>query len=149
MDFLEISLKNQGGENLKLSDYKGKWLLLYFYPKDDTPGCTKQACALREQKTKWDEKNIKIFGVSKDSPKSHQKFIEKYGLNFDLISDESEELCKFFDVLKQKQMYGKTYLGIERSTFLIDPNGKVVKEWRKVDPETHEQLVWEEFLKHQ
>lgn len=122
---------------IKLSDYKGSYLILYFYPKDDTPGCTKQAIAFTEHLAAFSKRNAKILGVSRDTIAKHEKFKDKHGLAIDLISDEDEKVCTAYDVIKMKNMYGKQVRGIERSTFLIDPNGKIVHIWRKVKVDQH------------
>jgi len=139
----EISLPSSSGKDVSLSDFKGKYVVLYFYPKDDTPGCTKEACEFRDLQSDFSDLNAVIVGVSKDPIKKHDKFIEKYELPFELLSDEEFELLKAFDVWKEKSMYGRTYLGIERSTFLIDPEGKIIKEWRKVKVTNHVKEVLE------
>ena len=125
------------GQAVSLRDFKGKVLVLYFYPKDDTPGCTAQACALRDDWAQFSEK-AGLFGVSVDSPQSHQKFIEKHSLPFPLLSDVSHHLVEAFGVWIEKSMYGKTYMGAERSTFVIGRNGKIAGILRKVKPEEHD-----------
>lgn len=121
----------------KLSDYKGHWLVLYFYPKDNTSGCTKQATEFSAMYAKFKQHKIHVVGVSRDSLKSHDKFIEKLGIPFPLLADESGELSRYFDVLKEKSMYGRKYIGIERSTFIINPQFEVVAEFRKVKVPGH------------
>lgn len=118
-------------------DTRGKKILLYFYPKDDTPGCTKEACGFRDLKAAFAKANTIVIGVSKDAEKSHGKFKEKFGLNFDLLSDGDGKLCETFGVWKEKSFMGKKYMGIERSTFLIDSNGIIKKVWRNVKVEGH------------
>ena len=137
----ELQLEMTGEKILKSSDLKGKKLVLYFYPKDNTPGCTTESNEFQGLKDEFEKLNTKILGISKDSIKSHEKFKDKYNFSFDLISDESEEICKAFDVIKEKNMYGKKYLGIERSTFLIDEDNKLIAEWRKVKAKGHAQIV--------
>ena len=127
----------------ELSDHKGKRILLYFYPKDNTPGCTTESIEFKELADQFSEQNTLIFGVSRDSVASHEKFKEKYQFPFDLISDENEAICKIFDVIKEKNMYGKKYMGIERSTFLIDAKGVLRHEWRKVKVDGHVEEVLE------
>ena len=122
---------------LKLSDLHGRWVVLYFYPKDSTSGCTKESCEFRDAEADFDGIDAAIVGVSRDSLKSHQKFAEAQSLPFPLISDADEALCKGFDVLQMKMNYGKEYLGIERSTFLIDPDGVIREAWRKVKVDGH------------
>ena len=137
----ELQLEMTGEKILKSSDLKGKKVVLYFYPKDNTPGCTSESIEFQGLKDEFEKLNTKILGISKDSIKSHEKFKDKYDFSFDLISDESEEICKAFDVIKEKNMYGKKYLGIERSTFLIDEDNKLIAEWRKVKAKGHAQIV--------
>ncbi len=120
-----------------LSDYKGQNLVIYFYPRDNTPGCTSEGEDFRDLYKSFLKKKTKIFGVSKDSIKSHEAFKQKFKFPFELISDPDEKVCKLFDVIKEKSMYGKKYMGVERSTFLIDSNGKLLKEWRKVKVKGH------------
>jgi thioredoxin-dependent peroxiredoxin len=123
--------------SISLADYQGKYLILYFYPKDSTPGCTLEGQDFRDNYAKFKALNAEILGVSRDSLKSHDNFKCKQEFPFELISDTDETLCKAFDVIKMKNMYGKQVLGIERSTFLIDPEGNVAKEWRKVSVKGH------------
>ncbi|KTD18047.1 peroxiredoxin [Legionella jordanis] len=123
----------------RLEDFQGKWLILYFYPKDSTPGCTQEAADLRDLYPKFTQLNANIFGISRDSLKSHENFKAKQQLPFELISDKEEALCQQFDVIKMKSMYGKQVRGIERSTFLIDPKGILRQEWRKVSVKNHAQ----------
>ncbi len=130
-------------QTLKLSDLKGNKVVLYFYPKDNTPGCTTEAQDFSEAHTKFKRAGTKIFGVSRDSLTSHQKFKDKYKLKFELISDPDGELCTLFDVIKMKNMYGKKVRGIERSTFLIDEKGVLKNEWRKVKVKGHVEEVLE------
>ncbi len=137
----ELQLEMTGEKMLKSSDLKGKKIVLYFYPKDNTPGCTTESIEFQGLKDKFEKLNTKILGISRDSIKSHEKFKDKYDFSFDLISDESEEICKAFDVIKEKNMYGKKYLGIERSTFLIDEDNILIAEWRKVKAKGHAQIV--------
>ena len=124
-------------ETFKFSENKGKNLVIYFYPKDNTPGCTKEGEDFRDNYSVIKKLNTEVIGVSKDSVASHQKFIKKFNFPFNLISDENEKVCNLFNVIKEKNMYGRKYMGIERSTFLIDTNGKLVKEWRKVRVKGH------------
>ncbi len=130
-------------KNFELKDYADKQVVIYFYPKDATPGCTTEGQEFRDAKGKFTRANTIIFGVSKDSLASHEKFKTKHKFNFDLISDEDEKLCAYFDVIKEKNMYGKKYMGIERSTFLIGADGKLKQEWRKVRVKGHVQEVLE------
>jgi len=122
---------------VQLSKLKGQKVVLFFYPRDNTPGCTKEGEGFRDQYKKFKKLGAEIFGISRDSLKSHEKFKEKFDFPFELISDEDEELCQTFEVIKEKNMYGKKVLGIERSTFVLDENGKLIKEWRKVKVPGH------------
>ena len=133
----DITLPANGGKTINLSDYRGKNLILYFYPKDSTPGCTTEGQNFRDLKPELDACNTVVLGASKDSVKRHDNFIAKQEFNFDLLSDEEEELCQAFDVIKLKKLYGKEYMGIERSTFLIDAEGVLRQEWRKVKVKGH------------
>lgn len=128
----EFELQDQNGDLHKLSDYLGKKVVLYFYPKDNTAGCTKQACGFTELYPQFIEKNAVVIGVSKDSVKSHKKFEENHNLGFTLLSDEQLDTIKAYDVWKEKKNYGKTYMGIERTTYLIDEKGIIVKSFGKV-----------------
>lgn len=133
----DFKLPASGGKNISLSDYKGSKLILYFYPKDDTPGCTKEACIFRDNLSDLNKLNASVLGASKDSIAKHEKFVDKYDLTFPLLSDEKETLCKDYGVWVEKNMYGRKYMGIERSTFLIDENGKIAHIWRKVKVKDH------------
>ena len=126
-----------------LSENMGKNIVIYFYPKDNTPGCTKEGEDFRDQFEEFISNNTVVVGVSRDSVKSHDKFICKYNFPFDLIADEDETVCQLFDVIKEKNMYGRKYMGIERSTFLINTNGILVDEWRKVKVKGHVEEVLE------
>jgi peroxiredoxin Q/BCP len=126
-----------GNKDISLNDFKGKKLVLYFYPRDSTPGCTTEGQDFRDAKGRFTRQNTVILGVSRDSIKSHENFIAKQKFNFDLLSDADEALSKQFDVIKMKNMYGKKSLGVERSTFLIDEKGVLRQEWRKVKVKGH------------
>ncbi len=128
----DFSAAMTGPAPFQLSDYAGKTLVIYFYPKDNTPGCTTESIAFRDLNAKFHEKNAVIFGLSRDSIRSHEGFKAKLDLPFELISDPDESVCTLFNVMKLKNMYGKQVRGVERSTFVIDGNGKLVKEWRGV-----------------
>jgi peroxiredoxin Q/BCP len=128
---------------IKFSDYKGQNIVIYFYPKDNTPGCTKEGEDFRDYFADFKKNNTIIIGVSRDSVASHDKFTCKYNFPFKLISDEDEKVCKLFDVIKEKNMYGRKYMGIERSTFLINHEGTLVNEWRKVRVKGHVEKVLE------
>lgn len=148
MSNVEIQLPDQmfpstTGE-INLSDLDNEWLVIYFYPKDSTPGCTTQAVGFSCLKDQFDALNVKIVGVSRDSVKSHQNFTAKQALTIDLISDKEEVLCKHFDVIKEKNMYGKMVMGIERSTFIFH-NKKLVKSYRKVKAAGHAEQVLEDI----
>jgi len=136
-----FSLPATGEQEIALNDLKGKNVVLYFYPKDSTPGCTREGQDFRDNHSKFKRQNTVILGVSRDSLKSHENFKAKQGFPFDLLSDKDEILCKLFDVIKMKNMYGKKVRGIERSTFLIDSNGKLRQEWRKVKVDGHAEEV--------
>ena len=129
-------------EKLSLDNFKGSYLVIYFYPKDKTSGCTIESQDFRDFKNKFARKNCKIVGVSRDSIKSHKSFIEKESLNFPLISDPDETMCNAYGVMKEKSMYGRKYMGIERSTFLIGPDGLLSKEWRGVKVPGHVEEVY-------
>lgn len=132
-----FSIPATGGKALGLKDFKGKRLVLYFYPKDSTPGCTTEGQDFRDHYAQFQKANCEILGASQDSLKRHDNFKSKHDFPFELLSDEDGTLCELFDVIKQKKMYGKEFMGIERSTFLIDENGKLVQEWRKVKVPGH------------
>lgn len=144
MNFLDIKLLGSDKSEHTLKEFGGKKIILYFYPKDNTPGCSIEAQEFRDKNEEFVNLNAIVIGVSRDSLKSHDKFIEKFNLPFLLLSDENEELCKAFDVLKEKTMFGKTSIGIVRSTFLINEEGSIEKEWRKVKSSGHA----EEVLSH-
>ena len=128
----EFSLPDENGEIRNLSDYKGKKLILYFYPRDNTPGCTKQACGFADLYPQFSEKDVEIVGISKDSVASHKKFKEKYSLPFTILSDTELQTIQAYDVWKEKKLYGKTSMGIVRTTYLIDENGVIRKAMDKV-----------------
>ncbi|WP_391557853.1 thioredoxin-dependent thiol peroxidase [Robertmurraya sp.] len=143
---LDVALPASNGKTVRLSDFKGKNIVLYFYPKDMTPGCTTQACDFRDLHESFADLNAVIIGVSTDPMSIHEKFIDKYDLPFLLLADEEQELSEAFGVWKLKKNFGKEYMGIERSTFILDEEGIVVKEWRKVSVKGHvEQAL--QFLK--
>lgn len=139
----DFSAPMTSGKTFKLSENRGNHVVLYFYPKDSTPGCTNESIQFNELLTSFTKKNCMVFGISRDSLKSHENFRSKYGFKFDLISDSDEVVCQMFDVIKMKNMYGKQVRGIERSTFLIDSAGILKKEWRKVSVSGHAQEVLE------
>lgn len=137
----QFTLMNENGEAVSLADYHGKYIVLYFYPRDATPGCTTEACDFRDAYEDFSALNAVILGVSPDDEKKHTKFIEKHGLPFSLLVDSDHVVSEQYGVWVQKKMYGREFMGIERSTFLIDPEGKVVGEWRKVKVKDHIQEV--------
>ena len=137
----QFTLSTNGGVQFSLADAAGKYLILYFYPKDDTPGCTKEAVGFSEASATFDAQNAMVVGVSRDTVKKHDKFIGKYDLRIPLISDEEGSLCEAFGTWVEKSMYGKTYMGIERATFLISPDGKLLHIWRKVKVPGHVEEV--------
>ena len=132
-----FTLPATGDQTISLKDLSGKKVVLYFYPRDSTPGCTTEGQNFRDAKARFSRLNTVILGVSRDSMKRHENFKAKQKFNFDLLSDEDEKLCKQFDVIKLKKLYGKEYLGIERSTFLIDEEGRLLEEWRGVKVKGH------------
>jgi peroxiredoxin Q/BCP len=138
-----FSLPASNGENVSLNDYKGKKVVIYFYPKDDTPGCTIEACNFRDDYSEINEAGAVILGVSKDDIKSHNKFINKFDLPFLLLSDESTEMISAYGAWVKKKMYGKEYYGVFRKTYLIDEEGKIQRIWPKVDVKTHSKEIIE------
>jgi len=142
----DFSLPATNKQTVSLADLKGKQVVLYFYPKDSTPGCTIESKAFRDLYPKFQKQNTEIFGISRDSLTSHENFKAKHDFPFELISDSEETLCQLFDVIKEKSMFGKKYQGIERSTFLIDKQGILRKEWRKVKVKGHVKEVLEAVL---
>ena len=141
----DFTTKDQNGKEVRLSDLRGQRVVLYFYPKDDTPGCTKQACSLRDSHDAFTEKGIKVLGVSNDDEASHQKFISKFSLPFDLLADTEKEIVNAYGVYGEKNMYGKKYMGINRTTFLIDEEGKIKKIFKKVNVDEHADEVLKAF----
>jgi peroxiredoxin Q/BCP len=136
---------NQEGKTISLSGFRGKKLILYFYPKDDTPGCTAEACNLNDNYEYWISKGYEVVGVSPDAESSHKKFASKYGLRFNLISDESKEIAQAYGVWGEKKNYGKTYMGILRTTFIIDEEGIIRKVFSKVDTKEHSDQIIKEL----
>jgi peroxiredoxin Q/BCP len=137
------------GRTVRLSDYRGRWLVLYFYPKDNTPGCTLEGIDFNALLPAFHKAGADILGVSRDSVKSHAGFCAKHGFAFDLVSDPDETLCKAFDVIREKSLYGRRFIGVERSTFLLDPEGRTVAEWRKVKVPGHAEAVLAALLARQ
>ena len=139
----DFTLPTDGSGEITLSSLKGQKVVLYFYPKDDTPGCTKESCGFRDHKKDFESLGTQIIGISKCSVAKHDKFKAKYDLNFPLASDENGDVCEKYGVWKEKSMYGKKYMGIERSTFLIDENGNIAAVWNKVKVTGHVEAVQE------
>lgn len=144
----KFTLKGTDNTPFELKNYKGQKLVLFFYPKDSTPGCTKEAHDFSKFYSQFQKHNTEVFGISRDSLESHEKFKKKQGYKINLLSDENEIACAIFDVLKMKSLFGKKYKGIERSSFVIDENGTLVKEWRKVKVLGHAKEVLQ-FIKSQ
>lgn len=140
-----FTLLDQNGKKHSLKDYLGKKVVLYFYPKDNTSGCTKEACSYKELYPDFMEKGAVVIGISKDSVKSHKSFEDKYELPFILLSDEDTTVIQKYDVWKEKSMYGRKYMGIERSTYLIDEKGKIIKAYQKVKPADNAKDVLEDL----
>ncbi len=134
---IDFKVKNQNSKEISLSDYKGKKIELYFYPKDDTPGCTAEACSLRDNYNSLIKQGYVVLGVSPDNEKKHLKFIEKYELPFDLLADTEQEIANAYGVWVEKSMYGRKYMGIARTTFIIDENGTIEEIIEKVDTKNH------------
>jgi len=139
----DFALPDQEGRVHRLSDYRGRWVVLYFYPKDDTPGCTKEACGFRDRMGDLQALGAVVLGVSADDVESHKRFAEKYGLNFPLLADPERQAILAYGAWGKKNLYGKEYEGVLRQTFLIDPEGRIAKVWRKVSPEEHPEEVAE------
>lgn len=141
------SLQGETGDggSLSIKDLRGSWVVVYFYPKDNTPGCTNEAGDFRDLYRKFKRRGAEVIGVSRDSVKSHANFAAKHDLPFPLVSDPDEAWCKAFDVIHEKNLYGKVHMGVVRSTFLIDPKGKLQHEWRKVKVPGHAQAVLDEI----
>lgn len=137
MTAYDFNLPDQDNKLHKLSDYKGHWVVLYFYPKDDTPGCTKEACNFRDSFHELQKKDVQILGVSKDSVASHKKFAEKYNLNFPILSDENKETIEKYKAWGIKKFMGRSFEGVLRITYLIDPKGEIKKVYEKVNPLVH------------
>ena len=138
---LKLPLALSGGETATLSDYAGQWLVLYFYPKDSTPGCTTEGLDFNALLPKFTKLNATVLGVSRDSVKSHDNFCAKQGFKFALVSDADEALCQAFDVIHEKNMYGRKVLGVVRSTFLISPDSRIAQEWRGIKVAGHAEAV--------
>ena len=145
MEVADFCLPNQDEEEMCLRDIKGRWIVLYFYPKDNTPGCTTEACDFTEAQPDFEGLDAIILGVSPDSPKKHRSFIEKKDLTITLLADEEKELCNLFGVWQLKKFMGKEYMGVVRSTFIIDPEGKIAASWPKVRVKGHVDEVKEKL----
>src|SRR2546421_11671170 len=141
----DFALRSDDGRRMSLKDFRGKKVVLYFYPKDDTPGCTKEACSFRDSFAKFRKRGIEVFGVSLDSEKSHQKFVKKYDLPFRLLADTERKLSDAYGTYGEKKFMGRTYMGNHRMTFLIDEQGKIKKIFGKVKPEEHAEEVLAAF----
>ncbi len=141
----DFKLPDQNGKIHSLKDYAGSWVLLYFYPKDDTPGCTKEACSIRDDFHNFKKLKCKVLAVSADTVKSHKKFEEKYDLPFPILADTEKKVLKMYDALGEKSMFGKKYIGILRKSYLIGPDGKIKKIYPKVNPEVHAEEVLEDL----
>ncbi len=133
----EFTLRTDADEEVSLEDFRGRKVVLYFYPKDDTPGCTKEACAFRDAHDEYEARGVTVLGVSPDTVASHRKFRSKYDLPFTLLADPDHEVAERYGVWKEKSMYGRTYMGVDRTTFLIDEEGRIAKVFPKVRPEGH------------
>lgn len=134
---IDFTLPDENGKEVTLSSFLGRKVVIYFYPKDNTPGCTKQACAFRNTFDEFEKENVVVIGISKDSVKSHKNFKEKYQLPFILLSDVNHEVIEKYDCWKEKKLYGKSYMGITRSTYVLDENGKIIKTFEKATPDTN------------
>lgn len=141
----DFTLPDQDGIKHKLSNYLGKWVLIYFYPKDDTPGCTTEACTLQDNLPKFGKMSAQIFGISVDNVASHKKFADKYKLKFTLLADEEKKVVEQYGVWQEKSMYGRKYVGTVRTSFLINPEGKIVKIYEKVKPADHASEVLQDL----
>lgn len=141
----DFTLADQKGESHTLSDYRGQWVLVYFYPKDDTPGCTQEACMIRDNFPEFKKLKIQVFGISADSAKSHAKFADKYDLPFTLLADEDKKTIQAYGVWAKKKFMGREYLGILRTSLLINPKGKISKIYENVKPAEHAREVLEDL----
>ncbi len=136
-----FNLADQNGQNHNLAEYAGKWLVLYFYPRDDTPGCTREACIFRDSSSEFEKAGVEIVGISKDTAKSHAKFANKFKLNFTILADPEHEVIDKYGSWKEKSMFGRKYMGTNRDTYLINPQGEIVKKYTGVNPLTHSKEV--------
>lgn len=133
----DFELPTDSGQRVRLSDFRGKPVVLYFYPRDDTPGCTRQACSIRDSYGEFEKRGAIVLGVSPDDETAHVKFKQKYGLPFTLLADEGHEVAETYGVWREKSFAGRKHMGIERSTFIVDPDGKIARVMRRVKPDTH------------
>ena len=145
----EFTGQTEGGKQLSLSDYKGKWVVLYFYPKDNTPGCTKEACSFRDNLSSLTDLGAEVIGVSPDTVESHDKFREKFDLNFHLVADPDKEILNAYDVIGEKNMFGKKKQGVIRSTYIIDPEGNISYTYKSVKVDGHTEQVMNRLQKLQ
>ena len=143
----DFKLPDQEEQNHSLSDYQGKWLVLYFYPKDFTPGCTKEACSFRDSSQEFSQRGVNIVGISKDTVSSHKKFVEKYHLNFPLLADPEHKTIEEYGAWGKKKFMGREYAGTIRNTVLINPKGEIVKEYKNVNPMVHSSEILEDLDK--
>lgn len=141
----DFSLSDQKGKKHKLSDYQGSWVFLYFYPRDFTPGCTKEACGIRDNFAQFRKAKVQVLGVSTDAVASHKKFAQKYNLPFTLLADEDKEVVRLYGVWQKKNFLGREFFGIKRTSFLIDPEGKISKIYPNVKPTVHAEQVLEDL----
>ena len=144
----DFTLPDQDGSDVALSDLKGQTVVLYFYPKADTPGCTTQACGVRDHLPDYESAGVRVLGVSPDPVKAVKKFHDKQSLNFTLLADEDHAVCDAYGVWGEKSMYGKKYMGVQRATFIVDPDGKIANVFPKVSPKTHDDLVLKALVMH-
>lgn len=147
MKAADFALPDQTGTIRELKDYAGKWLVVYFYPEDDTPGCTIEACSFRDTYESFEEKGLTVVGISPDSVESHARFAEKHHLNFLVLSDETHRAMEAYGAWGPKKLWGKEYVGVTRKTVLIDPNGEIAKEYPKVTPLGHAEKILRDFAK--
>lgn len=145
----DFALPDESGTFVTPSTLRGNWAVLYFYPKDDTPGCTTEACSFQETYADFQKEGVLVYGISKDSAKSHSAFKAKFGLTFPLLVDADQQATNAFDVWVEKSMYGRTYMGIERSTYVVNPEGVIVGAYQKVTPKDHAKLILKEIKKLQ
>jgi thioredoxin-dependent peroxiredoxin len=142
-DAPDFTLPDQNGDQVRLSELRGQPVVLYFFPKADTPGCTAQACGIRDHRSDYEGTRARVVGVSPDTVTAQRKFADKYGLDFTLLADENHEVADLYGVWGEKKMYGKTYMGVRRATFIIDPEGRVAHVIPKASPKTHDEVVLE------